>query len=250
MIQVGAKQKLSTAYHQQTDGQSERKIQEIRAYYRHYLDYEQQNWIELTPITQYALNDATNVTTGETPNFILFGTRRTHDRETRSNETDSTHQEMMRQVHRQVEMDMQWNKLTTKKYYDQKRKQTPQFRTGEHVYLRRRTTGEKTFNIKTGRRSQKLDSIKIGPYRIQEKLDNDNYRLNLPLRMRIHPIFHVSLLSLTRNPETQTEIEVEDEYEVEQILDKRIRNGTNCPERVQEYQARLRSSKATRRGRN
>jgi hypothetical protein len=273
MIRIGARQKLSTAYHQQTDGQSERKIQELRAYYRHYLDYEQQNWVELTPLTQYAMNDATNATTGETPNFIIFGTRRIHGRETRSSETDITHQETMRQVHKEVEMDMKWNKLITKKYYDLKRGRTPQFQGGERVYLRRRTSGEKPFNIKTGRRSQKLDSIKIGPYRIQERMDNDNYRLALPPRMRIHPVFHISLLSLTKNPETETEIEIEDEYEVERILDKRERNETTeylvkwkdypneentweptthlqCPDRVQEYQDHLRSLKVTRSRRN
>ena len=60
MRKIGSEQKLSTAYHQQTDGQTERKIQELRAYYRHYLEYEQKNWRELTPIAQYAVNDAVN----------------------------------------------------------------------------------------------------------------------------------------------------------------------------------------------
>jgi hypothetical protein len=48
MAEIGSEQLLSTAYHQQTDGQTERKIPEIRAYLRHYLDYEQKNWIHLT----------------------------------------------------------------------------------------------------------------------------------------------------------------------------------------------------------
>jgi hypothetical protein len=78
---IGALHKLSTAYHQQTDGQTERKIQELRAFFRHYLDYEQTNWVELTPIVQYAVNDATNSTTGETPNCITFGTERTGQRQ-------------------------------------------------------------------------------------------------------------------------------------------------------------------------
>ena len=61
MREIGSSQILSTAFHQRTDGQTERKIQELRAYFRHYLDYEQRNWIELTPIAQYALNDAMSI---------------------------------------------------------------------------------------------------------------------------------------------------------------------------------------------
>jgi hypothetical protein len=76
MKDIGTVQILSTANHQQTDGQSERKIQEIQAMPRNYLDYEQRNWIELLPVLQYALNDAVSTSTKVTPNFAVFGTTR------------------------------------------------------------------------------------------------------------------------------------------------------------------------------
>lgn len=82
MAGIGSTQILSTAHHQQTDGQTERKIQEIRAYFRHYLDYTQENWIQLTPLAQYAVNDAKSSATDETPNFITFGTERKFRRAT------------------------------------------------------------------------------------------------------------------------------------------------------------------------
>jgi hypothetical protein len=34
------------------------------------LDFNQENWIDITPIAQYALNDAESTATGETPNFV------------------------------------------------------------------------------------------------------------------------------------------------------------------------------------
>jgi hypothetical protein len=34
------------------------------------MDYFQENWIDITPIAQYSLNDAKSAVTGETPNFI------------------------------------------------------------------------------------------------------------------------------------------------------------------------------------
>jgi hypothetical protein len=42
--------------------------------------------------------------------------------------------------------------------------------------------------------------------------------------MRIHPVFHVSLLSKTKNPLNDHD-EILEEYEVEKIVDKRTKNG-------------------------
>ena len=82
------------------------------------------------------------------------------------------------------------------------------------------------FNIKTPRSSTKMDHLKPGPFRIKKKLNHDNYELQLPERMRIHSIFHISMLSPTKNKETDEDIEAADnEYEVERILGKRTKKG-------------------------
>jgi len=70
-----------------------------------------------------------------------------------------------------------------------------------------------------------LDCVKIGPYRIEAKLTNDNYRISLPPRMRIHPVFHISLLNKTDNPISTKGEDIVNEYEVEEIVDKRRRKG-------------------------
>ena len=71
----------------------------------------------------------------------------------------------------------------------------------------------------------------MGLYSITRKVSNVNYELKLPKGSRIHPIFHVSLLELTKgNPpldktnEVHLEHELE-EYDVEKVLDKRVSNG-------------------------
>jgi hypothetical protein len=190
------------------------------------LEYEQKNWIELTPITQYALNDAISSTTGATPNFITFGTERILGKDVRKEEEGVPHHERMKVIHDEVRKDIDWAKISMKKYYDQRRVEAPSLKKGDRVYIRRRTSGEKSFNIKTGRESQKLDEVKIGPYCVSEELPHDNYRIALPPRMRIHPVFHISLLDKTKNPISTLRTDVEDEFEVERILDKRRRNGT------------------------
>jgi len=43
---LGTKRQLSTAYHPQTDGQMERINQEIGMFLQHYVNYQQDNWMD------------------------------------------------------------------------------------------------------------------------------------------------------------------------------------------------------------
>ena len=53
-------QKMSSAYHLQTDGQTERTNQSLEYYLRPYVDYIQNNWLELLPFAQFIYNRTTN----------------------------------------------------------------------------------------------------------------------------------------------------------------------------------------------
>ena len=100
----------------------------------------------------------------------------------------------------------------------------PPLKRGDKVYLLRK-------HIKTKWPSTKLDFKKLGPYEILEKIKLVNFRLQLPKRLRLHFIFHISLLepaseatSLATNEEIQPENDP-DVYEVEKLLDTRITNN-------------------------
>src|SRR5437763_9014648 len=123
-------------------------------------------------------------------------------------------------LQKQLQRDISFYALCMKRYYDKGRRDAPTLKRGDKVYLLRH-------NIRMKRPSNKLDFKKIGPFKILEKRSTVNYKLELPKGMRIHPVFHISLLEpAPKNTKIQTDIEVEPdegEYKVEEILDRRVK---------------------------
>ena len=64
---LGIKRKLSTAFHPQTDGQTERQNSIIEAYLWAFVNFEQNDWSRLLPMAKFAYNNAKNASTGHTP---------------------------------------------------------------------------------------------------------------------------------------------------------------------------------------
>jgi transposase InsO family protein len=64
---------LSTAYHPQTDGQTERTNRTLEAMLRHYISPLQHDWHMHLPDVQFAINSSHNSSTGSTPFFLVFG---------------------------------------------------------------------------------------------------------------------------------------------------------------------------------
>ena len=131
--------------------------------------------------------------------------------------------EQIKELHKKMKTELELVRERMSKYYNQKRLKGPTFSEGSMVYLA-------TKNITTKRPSKKLDYKYIGPYRVTKKISENNYQLDLPPKVRIHPIFHISLLEDAKdvNPQDtgRDDVEVKDEeYEAEKILDTRKQDG-------------------------
>jgi hypothetical protein len=72
-------------------------------------------------------------------------------------------------------------------YYNKSKLKESRFREENLIYLLRR-------NIKTIRPNNKLDHKKFGPFRVKRNIKNINYELYLLFTIRIHSVFHISLL--------------------------------------------------------
>ena len=65
-------QDMSTAYHPQTDGQTERVNQVLEQYLRTYCSWNQKNWVELLPYAEFCYNNTVHSSTKLTPFYASF----------------------------------------------------------------------------------------------------------------------------------------------------------------------------------
>ncbi len=70
---LGIKQNISSAYHLQMDGQSERSNQWLEQYLQHWSNVQQDNWVDLLPMAQFTHNSWPNTMTKSSPFKLLMG---------------------------------------------------------------------------------------------------------------------------------------------------------------------------------
>ena len=117
---------------------------------------------------------------------------------------------------------------TMKHFYDRKRSDSREYEIGDKVYV-------EATNINTTRPAKKLDDKRYGPFEILKKVGPSSYKLKLPGTWKIHPVFNEALLTPYHPPTFPSqekplpppvvETPEGEEYNVEEILDSRLKRG-------------------------
>ncbi|KAL0165899.1 hypothetical protein M9458_037743, partial [Cirrhinus mrigala] len=230
---LGVSISLSSGYHPETNGQTERKIQEICRYLRSYCHNHQESWNQYLPWAEYAQNSLRQETTGLTPFQCVLGYQPPlfpwNDEPSSVPAVDYWFRESER-VWNSAHTHLQRAVRRHKRWADTRRSPTPEYQPGELVWL-------STRDINLRLPCRKLSPKFIGPFPIIRRLNDVTYELQLPPHYRIAPTFHVSLLKRHFNPTfppsadhpeppPQPEIETtETIYRVQEILDSRRWNG-------------------------
>ena len=95
--------------------------------------------------------------------------------------------EKLIQLHRNLHKSTNLVQDYIKRYYNQKVSEGLDLKKRDKVYLL-------TKNFKSKRLSKKLNYIKMGPFKIINKVTEVLYRLNLLLKIKIHPVHHIAIL--------------------------------------------------------
>lgn len=225
---LGMKPAYSTSFHPQTDGQTERTNRVVEEVLRHFIGKDHQDWEDLLPLVQFAINNSKSSSTGETPFFLNHGTHPATPvtvglPEGHLPALDAVFSDLDSALIR-IQSLLKAAQDRQKSYADQRRA-PHSFQTGESVLLSTRN-----LNFKYG--VKKFHPKFIGPFRILKMVGANAAHLELPSSYRIHPVFHVSLLKEYREgsalkslPPTPEVIDGTPYYKVERILSSRERRS-------------------------
>ena len=231
MKALGTKLAMSTAYHPQTDGQTERANRSIEQMLRAVINEQHDNWDEELPLVEFAYNNSRQASTGTSPFYMNSG----QDPNTPISVAINTNAaakvpaaydflQRIEAATTRAKLHLEAAQQRQKTFADRHRREQT-FSTGQKVWL-----SAEHLKLPPGQ-IRKLANKRLGPFEITDRVSSVAYWLRLPRRLNIHPVFLVSLLQEFREsarfPRQPQRLPPEHEYEegtyylVEQIAERK-----------------------------
>jgi hypothetical protein len=228
---IGIKLATLTAYHPQTDGQTERVNQELEQFLRLFVNQRQDDWEELLALGKFQYNNHVHSSTQQTPFMVDSGR---HPRMGFEPQEPRLKLASVNDFVDRMSKGLEKAKSVLSKakdeytlYYNRCCEPAPELQPGDLVWV-------DAADISTDRPSVKLAHCRLGPYPIDVRVGHGAYCLKLPPSLsQLHPVFPIVKLTLAtpdpivgrraRPPPPPVLVEGKEEHEVETILDSRMR---------------------------
>jgi hypothetical protein len=240
----GIEHNFSTAFHPQTDGQTERVNRVMEDYLRHYVNSSQSDWDTHLAMAEFAFNNATHESTNTTPFYLNYGF---HPRTPLSFLTEKEKNKVALKDSEDIDNEftcptaksftetMERDLATATKWLEaaQQRQKANANRSRRHVTF---VVGDKVLvstahiNLQT-EGTRKLFPRFIGPYSITKVINSNAYEVDIPAELKCHRVFNVSRLRKFYQgadhfpPPPPVLIQGEQEWYVECILKHRFRSN-------------------------
>lgn len=194
---LGTHLSMSTANHPETDGMTERINRVVGDILRAFTNHQQNDWDELLPFCEFAINDREQESTGKTPFFLNYGQHPYTAADLLFQSTGAADDSRYWLQRQKNALKCARDAITAAQIRQTSQadpaRRDVEFSVGDSVMVHR------DFLVTAEGRNRPSNKLRLrwyGPFKILKKVSSNAVKLDLPHYFRAHPVLNVSALKL------------------------------------------------------